>query len=194
MHKLRIRSALGMAWSHFTRRGWYLFGLTAAFVGISILVAGEAAFAALALILAGGYILVLFKHARNEHVVLDDMFTIDSRWIYFAFGSAVKGVLVMLGFMVCIVPGLYLASRWMFSEFYILEKGMRPIEALRASSKLTEGYRWKLVWYLLVSIIISLASILCFVVGFFVAIPWLTLTTIMLYWRLQEIQYLKSQE
>jgi len=192
MNTLSIRTALSEAWSHFERRGWYLFGLTAAVIGLSVLVAGDAVAAALAYILFGGYITLLLKHARHESVVFDDVFDIDRRWIYFAFGSLIKGVLVFLGLLLFIVPGVYLAIRWMFSGLYIIDHGMRPLEALKASSELTEGHRLKLFWFTLVATLLTLLSVLFFVVGLFVAVAVINLTVIMLFWKLQELQYKKS--
>jgi len=193
MNTFSIKAALGSAWSQFTRRGWYLFGVTAAAVGLSVLVTGDALVAALSYIIFGGYTMLLLKHARQEEVVFDDLFSIDSRWIYFAFGGLIKATLVMLGLLCFIVPGVYLAIRWMFSDLYIIDQGMRPIEALKASSALTEGHRWKLFWYSLVIVLIVLVSILCLVVGLLVAIPVITLANIMIFWKLQELQYQKEQ-
>lgn len=193
MESLSIRAALSAAWEHFERRGWYLFGLTAAVVGIALLASGDAAAGALAFILFGGYIALLLKHARQEHVVFDDLFEVfDKRWIYFAFGSLIKGGLIFLGLLLFIVPGVYLAVRWMFSELYIIDHGMRPLEALKASSALTAGYRWKLLLYMFTAVVLSLVSILFLVVGLFVAMAVLNLATIMLFWKLQELQYHKS--
>lgn len=191
--ELSIRAALAAAWAHFERRGWYLFGLTAAVIGLGMIASGDAIAAALAYILFGGYIAVLLKHARLEQVVFDDLFNLfDQRWIYFAFGSLIKSVLIFIGLLLFIVPGIYLAVRWMFSELYIIDQGMRPLEALKASSELTAGYRWKLFWYVLAAIALSLVSLLFLIVGLFVAVAVLNLTTIMLFWKLQELQYKKS--
>lgn len=194
MHKLSIKAALEGGWSHFARRGWYLFGLTAAVIGLAAFASGNSTASALAYILFGGYIVMLLKHAKGESIVFDDLFIFDQRWIYFAFGSLIKGVLVLIGLALFIVPGVYLAVRWMFSELYILEDGMRPIEALKASSKLTEGYRLKLFWYVCLAALITLGSMILLFVGLFAAVAIVNLANIVLFWRLKEIKYLKMQE
>lgn len=194
MHKLSLNDALEQGWSHFKRRGWYLFGVTATIIGLFLLVSGETAATALAYIIFAGYLGLLFKHARQEEVTFDDLFDIDRRWIYFAFVSVIKGVFVMLGLLLFIIPGIYLAIRWMFAEYYVIDKGMRPIEAMKASSELTAGYRWKLFGYMLLAIFIAFLGLLCFGIGLFAAIAILNLTTIAIFWRLQEIQYLNQQE
>jgi len=193
-HNIRIGDAIRGGWEHFTRRGWYLFGLTGAVVIIAAMVIGNAIATALYSIVIAGYVALLLKHARQEDVVFDDLFCIDRRWIYFAFGTIIKGLLITVGLVFFIVPGVYLAVRWMFSELYIIDKGMRPIEALRASSELTAGYRWKLFLYVLVAVLIGIAGMLAFGIGIIVSIAVVNLATIMLFWKLQEVQYLNAQE
>ena len=141
MKKVYIRSALGNGWTQFVRRPWYLLGLTlAAFALFALTGSNNALATALAYILYGGYLAIMLKHSAGEQVVFDDLFElVDKRWIYFAFLGVIKNILIMLGFICFIVPGIYLAIRWMFADLLVVEKGLRPIEALKASSELTEG-------------------------------------------------------
>lgn len=188
MKTLQVTQAIRRGWSLFTRRGWYLFGLTAAVMGLAMLVIGNAVATALYSIIIGGYIAILLKHAREEKYVFDDLFLVDRRWVYFAFGMLIKAVLILLGLVCFIVPGVYLAVRWMFSELYIIDDGMRPLEALKASSALTEGYRWKLFGYLLLMMLIGLLGTLALGVGLFVAVPVINFATITLFWNLKKAQ------
>ncbi len=151
MKKVHIREAINTGWSDFKRRPWYLLGLTVAtFALMTIISSDSAAVITLAYILFGGYIAVLLKHADGEAIVFDDLFDIvDKRWIYFAFMGVIKMVLITLGMFLLVVPGIYMAIRWTFSELLVLDKGLRPLEALRASSDLTEGVRWKMFLFLI---------------------------------------------
>jgi uncharacterized membrane protein len=102
-------------------------------------------------------------------VVFDDLFSIDSRWISFAFLGLIKTVLILIGFLLLIVPGIYLSVRWMFAELLVIDKGLRPLEALKASSELTKGYRWKLFLFSLVMMILILVGFLALGIGAVVA-------------------------
>lgn len=171
MKKVHIRAALAKGWSDFKRRPWYLLGLTLVTIILFLLVVGQSATAAaLSYILYGGFLALFIKHAAGETVVLDDLFDfVDKRWIYFAFLGVVKTALISLGLLLLIVPGVYLAIRWMFADILVVEKGLRPMEALKASSELTEGVRWKLFLYTLVALVLVLVGTLVFGIGAIVA-------------------------
>jgi len=169
MKKIQIRAALAAGWSAFARRPWYLFTLTLSFMVLFMVSLGDTAFSALAYVLYGGYVLVLIKHFRGSVIEFDDLFDIDRRWIYYAFLAIVKGLLVLLGFLCFIIPGIYLAIRWSFAEILVLDQGMRPVEALRASSKMTEGIRWKLFALFIVVFFMNILGLLMLGVGVVVA-------------------------
>lgn len=170
MKAVDIRGSLKEGWKLFTQRGWYFIGLFLAFVVLFILTAGDSAVVtALSYILYGGYFALLLKHARGERVVFDDLFSIDSRWISFAFLGLIKTVLILIGFLLLIIPGIYLSVRWMFAELLVIDKGLRPLEALKASSELTKGYRWKLFLFSLVMMILILVGFLALGIGAVVA-------------------------
>lgn len=171
MKKVQIRAALSQGWSDFTRRPWYLLGLTLSTIVFFVMVTGDGIAApALAYILYGGFLALFLKHAAGETVVFDDLFDfVDKRWIYFTFLGIVKTLLITLGLLLLVVPGVYLAVRWMFADLLVVEKGLRPLEALKASSALTEGVRWKLFFYNLVAILLVLLGTVVFGIGAVVA-------------------------
>lgn len=152
-------------------RPWYLLGLSLATFILFVLVGTDNAFAtALAYVIYGGYVAVLLKHVRGGTVVFDDLFEIvDKRWIYFAFLGVIKAVLIFLGFLCFIIPGIYLSVRWMFAEFLVIDKGLRPLEALQASSELTAGVRWKLFFFGLVGGLLVFLGLFALVIGAVVA-------------------------
>lgn len=53
-------------------------------------------------------------------------------------------VIVFVGLVVLIVPGIYLALKFHYFPYFIIDKNMGPIEALKASSMITRGNMWKL--------------------------------------------------
>ncbi len=170
MESIHIRPALRAGWTAFTRRPWYLLGLTLATLLLFVASMGNALVVALAYILYGGYLTLLMRHYRGAHIEFDDLFTVtDFRWVSFAFLGLIKGFFILLGFICFIVPGVYLAVRWMYAELLVIDQGMRPLEALRASSKMTERDRFKLFLFLAVVLTSVLLGALLLIVGAFVA-------------------------
>ncbi len=193
MEKISIFRSLKAGWSHFVLRPWYLFGLTMAVIIIMMFVTGNAMMTALTSIIYGGYLILLFKHSAGEKVEFDDLFTIDRRWISLAAVLILKTLLVGLGFLLFILPGIYLAIRWMFAEYLVIDQNMTPVQALRASSELTKGYWWKLFGFSLVSVLLVFLGTLVFLVGLFVVILVVTLATIHLYHQLRAIKETRTE-
>ena len=186
MKKVEIFNSLAVGWSKYTKRPWYLLGIGLVFVAFFILTSSESAMiTAMAYVLYAGYLSLMFKHYHGGHVVFDDIFSVDQRWINFGFLALIKSLLIFLGLLCFIVPGIYLAIRWTFAEFYVIDKNMRPIEALRASSALTEGCRWKLFLFSLLAISIVTLSTLAFLVGAVAASVVILMSLIHIYYSLQ---------
>lgn len=83
--------------------------------------------------------------------------------------TLVMWVLIALGYVFLIVPGVILTILWLFTYPILAEQRMDFWEAMRASAELTRGYRWRLFLLGLASIIIALLGLLVFFVGLFVA-------------------------
>ncbi len=166
MTPISIRSAFRAGWSSFTKRPWYLIGLTVATMVLFAASMGNALVTALAYILYGGYLGLMLQHYRGSHIVFDDLFSMtDFRFVSFAFLAVIKGLLILLGLICFIVPGIYLSVRWMYAELLVIDQGMKPLQALKASSKMTEGSRGKLFLFILAMAFSILLGVLALVVG-----------------------------
>ncbi len=195
MKKVNIRESLGVGWSQFKKRPWYLLGLTLAVAGLFV-VAGvnEVGVTALAYIVYGGFIAILLKHYAGQVVEFDDLFDIDKRWVYFAFLGIIKTLLIMLGFLCFVIPGIYLSVRWMFAELFVIDQGMRPVEALRASSKIVEGHWWKLFLFSIAGVLLVVVSLFAFIVGAVIAWIVMHFAVIKIYKNLQLTEVLVETE
>ncbi len=185
MKTFKIGEAYSRAWAKLAERFWYLSGLAAAMFIIMALTTGEGAlYTALSYIIFGGFIAMLLRNYDGKTVVFDDLFSIDNRWISFTFTSLIKGMCILVGLLLFIVPGVYLAIRWMFAELLVIDKGMRPMEALKASSEMTKGNMWKLLWFFILTILTILAGAALLFVGIFPAMVIMTFAMISVYRQL----------
>lgn len=187
MKTISIRKAVKGGWAQFLKRPGYLFVLSVAVFGLFAMASAQnAAYTALGAILYAGYLALLLRHSRGETFSFDDLFTIDNRWIYFAFLVLIKGFFILLGLVLFIAPGIYLALKWSFAELLVIDRGMRPMEALRASSEMTEGIRFKLFLFMLVAILITLIGLVALVIGVVVSGVVVGLAGIHLYIQAQQ--------
>lgn len=76
------------------------------------------------------------------------------------------GIMVAIGLVLLIVPGVIAFLAFWFYGFHIVDTGeTNPIEALRRSAELTRGHRWHLLGFGLVLIGVNILGLLVFIVG-----------------------------
>ena len=88
------------------------------------------------------------------------------------------------GFILFVIPGIYFAIKYHFLLYFVIDKKMGPLEALRASGKITDGVKWRLLGFSIVSIGIVILGFLAFGFGILVAVPVATLADAYLYRKL----------
>jgi uncharacterized membrane protein len=89
----------------------------------------------------------------------------------FIAGSLLVGIVVALGLAFFIVPGLVLAAMYAFVFYPIAERGLGPIEAMKLSALITRGYRWRVLLFLLLLLLVNVAGLMALFVGLLIAAP-----------------------
>lgn len=83
----------------------------------------------------------------------------------------VTSVLIGLGMVLLIVPGVILAIMWMFVYLVMAETDLDFWPAMQASANLAEGHWWELFCLMLACVVVGLLGLLACIVGIFVAYP-----------------------
>jgi len=83
----------------------------------------------------------------------------------------VRTILVTLGFLLLIVPGVILALMWAFTFPVLAENRLGFWQAMHRSAVLTEGYRWRLLLLALACFLVLMLGLVALCVGIFVALP-----------------------
>lgn len=81
------------------------------------------------------------------------------------------GIMFVIGLVLLIVPGCYVLARYGLFPFFILDKQVGPLEALKQAGEATEGIRWQVFLLFLACLILNLLGLLFFVVGILITIP-----------------------
>jgi len=93
----------------------------------------------------------------------------------YVIASIAYGLMVMVGFLLLIVPGIFLALKYQFYGYLITDRGMGPVEALKESGRLTEGAKkdlfvfWLSLFCCILVIMIILGLLVALPVGFIMA-------------------------
>lgn len=85
--------------------------------------------------------------------------------------SILYGLIVIAGLILLIVPGIILALRYYFASYLVIDKGMRPMAALRRSAEITKGQKGRLLLFIIATIGVVLLGALALLVGLLWAIP-----------------------
>ncbi|MDD3927355.1 MAG: DUF975 family protein [bacterium] len=133
-----------------------------------------------------GYLKILLKLTDGEKPEYEDLWSHASLFWRYLGGSILFILIVMLGTVLLVVPGIIWAIKYGFVPYLIVDKGMRPVEALKASAVITEGARWQLFLFGFVLLGVEILGFLALGVGIFLAIPVMYLASIYVYRQLSK--------
>jgi uncharacterized membrane protein len=196
-----VGSAARFGWETFKRRPWFFVG-TALVIAIAYGVVGSITSAidsslggsaeeptgigSIVNIILSTFVSMgvtafyLAAHDRPDTVDLTSLWHPQSFWKFFG-TSILVGLVVVVGFILLIVPGIIFSLMFMFATFIVIDRGLGPVEAMKESNRITRGHKWPLLGLLLVLVLINLLGILALVVGLLVSIPVSTLAFVHAY-------------
>jgi hypothetical protein len=125
-----------------------------------------------------GFYLVANKMSRGEEVVYTDFFAGFRFWISSVIISLLSQVLIALGLIALILPGIYLGVGYLFAIQMGIFGGMDPWSAMEWSRKLITRNWWQFLVLVLIFIVLNAAGILLAGIGLVVTLP---LTFLVLY-------------
>lgn len=86
-------------------------------------------------------------------------------------GNLLYGLIVLGGFILLIVPGIIWSLKFSLTPMLIIDKGMKPLDALKKSGQMTDGIKWDLLFLGIILGALNLAGALLFLVGLLITIP-----------------------
>jgi membrane-anchored glycerophosphoryl diester phosphodiesterase (GDPDase) len=188
MNQISVAESIAFGWTTFKKRPLVLMGalvlaMTVSGVSSALLDQGEGASLTLVTVLIGlvsaaiGLMveigLVTFALRAHDNI---EGTSVNNLWnpkpfIRYLLGQIVVVVVVFLGFVLLVIPGLIALFGLMFSSYLIVDKGRGPIEAVKESWAMTKGHKWQLALLTLSIVGINVLGLLALVVGLLVTIP-----------------------
>jgi hypothetical protein len=96
----------------------------------------------------------------------------EGRKLWTCIGASILyGLMVAVGLVLLIVPGIYLALRFGQYQNAIVDKDLGVIDSLKYSSRITEGNKMNLLGLGVICFLIVIAGVLALLVGLFLALP-----------------------
>ncbi|MEK7080048.1 MAG: DUF975 family protein, partial [Patescibacteria group bacterium] len=103
-------------------------------------------------------------------VSLRDLWAPTRFWKYLLL-TLVTMIILVPAYILLIVPGIFLSVCFVFAPYLVVDKGLGPIEALKASWSMTKGHRWNLFFLGLAAIGLSIVGFVFLFVGLLVTTP-----------------------
>lgn len=117
---------------------------------------------------------VFLKAVRGEKYEIKDMFAVFQRNYWNAvLGNIVVGLIIGIGFLMLIVPGIIFACRLAFVPYLIIDREMEVTEALNKSWEMTKGYGWQIFFMGVLSFFIVIGGLLALFFGVFISAVWI---------------------
>lgn len=117
-----------------------------------------------------GTINISLKIVENKKAVFADLLCYKPLLDY-TFASLIYFVIIILGLICLIIPGIIFSIRLQFYSYLIVDLGLGPIEALKKSWEMTKGKVWNLFLLGALLMLLNLAGMLLFLVGLVATTP-----------------------
>ncbi|MFP4616860.1 MAG: hypothetical protein ACLFNR_01725 [Candidatus Paceibacterota bacterium] len=122
--------------------------------------------------LALGLYRVFLAIASGESVSVKKLFSQGiAPVLFFVIASMLYGLVVGVGFILLIIPGIFVGIKLYFYDIIIADKHYDPIKALKTSWALTKGHWWQLLGLLVLLILLNLAGMMALGVGLIITVP-----------------------
>src|SRR5258708_6404513 len=120
----------------------------------------------------GGLFRYYLKLIRGETADVGDAFS----GFNLAFGPLlllgfVRGLLTLLGILLCVVPGIYLSVAWFFALPLVIDRQMDFWPAMELSRKVVSRHWFTVFGLILLAGLVSICGVFACCVGIFVTIP-----------------------
>lgn len=159
----------GMQWSVNEHKSiqfeWYYVPLILFGIAYAVFIAGPITYSVK---------LSFLKAVRGERIEIKDMFSIFQKNYWNAVvANVVVGVIIGIGIIMLIVPGIIFACRLAFVPYLVVDREMDVMDALRVSWDMTRGHGWQIFLMGLLTVPIVIAGLVCLFVGVLISLMWI---------------------
>jgi uncharacterized membrane protein len=117
----------------------------------------------------------------GKQVGIGDLFKGADRVLPYLGTVVLLMLIVFGGILLLVFPGIIWSIKYSYAPILAVDKGLGPIEALKASGALTDGVKWDMLAFQGVLGYVIMIGYACLFVGVIVAIPVTVLATLGMY-------------
>jgi len=125
----------------------------------------------LEIVVSLGLLKVSINFCDGKKGKLDDLLSSFNLVLQYFAAALLYLLIVTAGTILFIVPGVIWCIKYSLFPYFIVDKGMGPLEAIKASGKATADAKFQLFLFGLLLGLINLGGLLAFGIGLFASIP-----------------------
>ncbi len=163
-----------------------LFLITAVLSTLDII--GSLALTAVMAPFYAGYVIVTLKKIQGEPFLFGDFFQGFNYFLPLVLAGLLTGLLVSIGMVLLVLPGIYLAVGYMFTTPLIVDYRMDFWQAMETSRKIVTKNWFSLFVFGLLLALINLLGVLAFGIGLLVTVPLSACACVMAYRDIAGVQ------
>lgn len=101
---------------------------------------------------------------------VENLFNLDKIFWKYLLTTFIYGLIILLGLVALIVPGIYFMVKFSAAPYLIFDKKLNIIDSFKKSYEITNRNFWSLIGLSLISLLIVLAGLILLIVGVIPAI------------------------
>ena len=150
-----IVGAIGAIASLFSRGGG--FGSAGISMLLGVFVSGPLSF---------GASYFYLKAMRGDEFELQDIFTaFRENYLQVVLASFLYTAIIVIGFFLLIIPGFIMAIRLSFVPYLVMDEGLEPIDAIKASWEMTRDFSGKILLFGFMAFVVAICGLVMLVIG-----------------------------
>jgi hypothetical protein len=118
-----------------------------------------------------GLIQISLKLNDEREAKFSDLFPFSEKTVNYIIGSILYGLIVIVGTILLIVPGIIWALKFQFYGYYIVDKNLKPVDALKMSAMSTSGKKGNLFVFFVLLGLINFLGLIALLVGLLISVP-----------------------
>ncbi len=136
------------------------------------------------ILLSLGVLRIAITLIDKKNATFGDLFSQHRHILHYLFGSILYGLIVAVGLVLFIVPGIIFAVRMQLWPYAMVDKHIGPVASLKASWRMTKGHVINLFLFNVLVVLVTILGAILLGLGLLVATPVTMLATAWVYRKL----------
>ena len=111
----------------------------------------------------------------------DYILEVKNNYLNVIFANVLVAVIITIGFMLLIIPGIIFACKLAFVPYLVVEDKLDAVEAIKKSWTMTRDHAFTIFIIGFIAFFLAIAGLIVFIVGILIAVIWIRLAFATLY-------------